>query len=155
MCYRWHREYAALDVSHQRLRHRSTCDVQQLLDAFGELRRGDTRGQLHPLKFTKAVGHRGIGHGTAVDRNGDQECPVGGHQVRAVDCKLPFQPEIALGSVARLGRDQRHEERAGSYLPANLLVPGVATAKFALVKPNFDTGGTQRGANPQGRLRVF
>jgi hypothetical protein len=37
----------------------------------------------------------------------------------------------------------------------DLPIPGVATTKFTLVEPDFDTGGAECLANPLGRPRVL
>jgi hypothetical protein len=39
-----------------------------------------------------------------------------------------------------VARDDRNEQRAVLDLPADRLIPRIATAQLALIEPDFDTG---------------
>ena len=71
--------------------------------------------------------------------------------MRALRGEFPFQPEIPLAPLLRVGRHHRHEQRALLDLPAEFLVPRIATAQLALVEPYFDAEAVQRVGNAAGR----
>jgi hypothetical protein len=66
--------------------------------------------------------------------------------------EVPFQPKITFGANLRVGRDNRHEQRAVSDLPPDQLVPDIAAPQFTLVEPDLDTGCTKGDANAPGLL---
>ena len=55
----------------------------------------------------------------------------------------------------RIGGDQRHEEPAVVDPFTDLPVPGVPAAQLALVEPDFNSRGPQRGTDACRRLRVL
>src|ERR1700691_209623 len=70
--------------------------------------------------------------------------------MRAIDCKLPFEAEIAFGPTTGVFRYDRNEQRAGLDLLSDRVVPGVAAAQFALVEPHLDARGAQGPADALG-----
>jgi hypothetical protein len=67
--------------------------------------------------------------------------------MRALLGKAPLEPEIPFRPRLRMGRNDWDEESALADVPANRLIPDIAAAQFALVKPHFDAGGAQRFGN--------
>jgi hypothetical protein len=54
-----------------------------------------------------------------------------------------------------MARDDCNEQRAVLDLPADRLIPRIAAAQLALIKPDFDTSGAQGLANPVSRLGIL
>jgi len=105
-----------------------------------------SEGQVRPLHLPEFLGHAGgaVDHGVDDDRQ--QERPVVGHEVRAIDGEFPLQPESALFADLRDGRDDRHEQRAFLDLPADRRIPCVTPTKRTLVEPDIETHRAQRVA---------
>jgi hypothetical protein len=70
----------------------------------------------------------------------NEKCNTIGHQVGALDCQPPLQPEITLKTRLGIGRDDRQEQRTVLDLLSDLPIPSIATAQFALVEPDLDAG---------------
>jgi hypothetical protein len=53
-------------------------------------------------------------------------------------------PPATTGDQTNAGvrRDDRHEQATALDLPADQRIPGIASAKLALVEPHLDTRGT-------------
>ena len=107
-------------------------------------------GQGGPLHLAEFVRDESIGIASAVDDDGQQERLLGGHQMGAIDRKLPFKTEIPFGTSARIRRDDRHEQGARLDLLPDRGIPCVAAAQLALVQPDFDSSLSQRIANAAG-----
>src|SRR5579871_3245005 len=90
-----------------------------------------------------------------VEHDGQQEGFVRCDQIRAIDRELPFEPEVPLGPLMGVFRDDWNKERAALDLLADRLVPGVPAPQLALVEPNLDAGRTQCGANLLRGLRIL
>jgi hypothetical protein len=54
-----------------------------------------------------------------------------------------------------MSRNDRDEKRALLDLATDLLIPGVASPKLALVEPDFDAAGPQRLTNAPRRFGVL
>ena len=92
-----------------------------------------------PLPLPKAIWHACGRLGGVVNHHRQQEWLVVGHEMRAVDGELPFEPEVALTARVGVGRDDRDEKRAFLDHLADRRVPRVASAKFALIEPHLKT----------------
>jgi hypothetical protein len=60
-----------------------------------------------------------------------------GHVEGSLDGQPPLTAEIALGARFSLSGNERHEEIAFAYLPADLLIPRIPSVQTALVVPDF------------------
>ena len=63
--------------------------------------------------------------------------------MRAIDGEFPFEPEITLEPLLGMLGNHRHEQGAGLYLLADLLVPGIPAAQLALIEEDLDAGSAQ------------
>ena len=108
-----------------------------------------------PLQHAKLVGNARAGLRRVVDDHRQQEGRVIGHQVRAVHRKLPLKSKIPFAAFVRVGGDHRDEQGAVVDLLADLMVPHVPAAQFALIEPHFDPGRPQRFADAPRRLGVL
>ena len=90
-----------------------------------------------------------------VDGHGQQECPVGRHQLGSINRELPLETEISLVALVRVPRNDRDKQHAGLDLLADRLIPHISATQCALVEPDLDPGRTQRFANPYRRLSVL
>ena len=75
--------------------------------------------------------------------------------MRALLGKPPLEPEIPFGPRLRMVGNDRQEERAIADLPADRLIPDIAAAQLALVKPHLDAGGAQRLGNGPRHRRIL
>jgi hypothetical protein len=114
-----------------------------------------TVGYMHPLHLTKPIGHpRGCFFGV-IDDCGHQESRIVIHHLRAVDCKLPLQSEVAFPSVLCVGGNDGDEKCAVIDLPADFPIPLIAAAQLTLVEPHFNTRSDQRLSNTPCCGQVF
>src|SRR5271165_1207950 len=75
--------------------------------------------------------------------------------MRSVDRELPFEPEVAFDTGARVHGYDRDEQVTGFDLSADFRIPGIAAAQFALVEPDLDGSGAQRCADSLRGLVVL
>ncbi len=113
-----------------------------------KFRRRHPAGEPRPRHAEEFRRYGGGGVGCAVDHHGHEKWHAFGHEVRAFGGEFPFQPEIAFAAVLGVGGDDWQEERALPDLAADLLLPRVAPAQFALVKPHLDPETPQRIGDP-------
>ena len=90
-----------------------------------------------------------------IDHDGQQEGLVRCDQMRAIDRELPFEPEVPLGPLMGVFRDDGNKERAGLDLLADRLIPGIPASQLALIEKHLDAGRTQGLANLLGSLRIL
>ena len=128
---------------------------QQARYSLDEIGRNVSRRQVCPLHLPEFVRNESIGVAGIVDDERQQKRSLGGHQMGAIDCKLPFKTEIPFGTSARIRRDDRHEQGAGLDLLPDRGIPCVATAQLALVEPDLNAGLSQRLANAAGSTGVL
>ena len=112
-------------------------------------------GQARPLHFPKLLRHHGLRIGGAVDDDREQEGSALGHVESASHRKIPLTPEVAFLARLRVRRDDRHKQVTALDLPADQRIPGIASAKLALVEPHLDPRGTQRIAQLLRRVGVL
>ena len=101
-----------------------------------------------------------FGHGSAsflgtVDRDRDDECPLLCHVVCAFDGKIPLVTKVAFVPIFRMPRDDRYEQATSVDSLADLNIPRVAAAQFALIQPDLNTVGLQGLGNAPRSLRVL
>ena len=108
-----------------------------------------------PLDRHEFVGNAGLVLRGGIYRHRQDKHDVIGHVMGPVDCELPLPPEVALLARVGVGRDNRHEEPAFPDLPADLLVPGVASPQLALVVPDIEAGDGKGVAEGPGSLAVL
>jgi hypothetical protein len=82
-----------------------------------------------------------------IDHKGQQKGLGVRHRMGALGRELPFHPEITLQPSLGVRGNDGHEKGAFPNLPSDLLVPGIASSQFALVKPNLDPFCPERIAN--------
>jgi hypothetical protein len=129
--------------------------LEELRHAFAKGGRRRTLGQPSPLHLEERVWHvRAVVFGP-IQNNRHQKRLSPGHEVRALLRQAPLEAKVTFESPLRVGRNDWHEQGAFIDLPANALVPNVATNQFALVKPNFDSSRMQGLTDTFGRLRVL
>ena len=128
---------------------------QECADLLTELGRRLTGGKPCPLHRAKLVRHARAGIRRVVDDYREQEWRVIGHQVGAIHRQLPLQTKIALTAFVRVRGDHRDEQGAVVDLLADLVIPDVPAAQFALVEPDLDPGGPQRLADTACRLGIL
>jgi hypothetical protein len=63
--------------------------------------------------------------------------------VGAINRQLPFKAKVPLAAIVRGVRDDRNEQRAALDLLADLLIPRVPAAQFALIEEDLDIGCAQ------------
>src|SRR5580700_2419788 len=97
--------------------------------------------QARPMYFPKLLRHDGLRIGGSIDDDREQEGSALGHVERACHRKVPLTPEVAFLARLRVRRDDRHKQVTASDLPADQCIPGIASAKLALVEPHLDTSG--------------
>src|SRR6516225_7317822 len=102
---------------------------------------------MRPLHFAEAVRHTCRGILGTVNDDGNQERHVLSHVPGALDGQPPLTAEVAFLTSVRVRRDHGHEESALVDLLAYLPIPGVPSAKLALVEPYVDCGGAERVSN--------
>jgi len=107
------------------------------------------------LRRRERVGNIRFGLGRVIHAHGHDERAASSHEVRALLGEPPFEPEVSFRPRLGVVGNERQEERAIADLPADRLVPDIAAAQFALVKPHLDAGGAQRIANGPRRPRIL
>jgi len=106
---------------------------EETLHLFDKLRRGQCTRQPNPLNAQKFSGHDCNGVWRFIDDNRREERHPLGHQMGAFDGELPLEAKIALAAALRMDRDDRYEKGTFFDLPADILIPRIAAAEFALV----------------------
>ena len=120
-----------------------------------EFRGGNAAGQAGPLVAHELLRHQGRRFRRFVDDDRHDECGARDHVMGPLDPELPLPPEVAFPAHLRGGGDQRHEKGAFADLLPYLLVPGVAPAQLALVKPGLDAKGPQRVCDAPRRFGIL
>jgi len=77
------------------------------------------------------------------------------HVEGSFDGEPPLAAEIALGTRFGLCRYERHEEVAIAYLPADLLVPGVAAVEPTFVVPDLEAACLESVPDALRRRPIF
>src|SRR5580658_569078 len=126
--------------SHGR-RLRMDISRKQILNSLHEGGGSFAGRDIRPLDCVELLWNSRVLISGSVDDYGHKKRLVIGHAMRARDGEFPFAAEIALESRLGVGRYDRNEEGAISDLAADLLVPGIAAAKLALVEPHLDPSG--------------
>ena len=122
---------------------------------------GDERRQLlrlahaDPLHVDERIRHVGVGLAGLVQCDRQDERLAFGHEVRSLLRQPPLEPEVALEPALRVAGNQRHEQGAVLDFAADFLIPRVAAAQFALIKPDLDPVGAEGRGNAFSRGRVF
>jgi hypothetical protein len=63
--------------------------------------------------------------------------------------------EVTLQTRLRVGGNDRHEQRAFAYSPADQLIPGVPAAQLAMIEPDLEAGLAQCIADARRGLGVL
>ncbi|MBK6452488.1 MAG: hypothetical protein IPF84_08105 [Proteobacteria bacterium] len=123
--------------------------------AFRESSKRRVSGQSRPLSFAKTVGYSSQCITGLVDHHRHEESLVVGNQVRAIDRKFPFQPEVTFTAQLGVLRDDRHEQHAILIRLRDRHVPRIAAAQFALVEPHLEPRRAQCIGDAPCDLRVL
>ncbi len=115
--------------------------TQQFLHPLDKSRRRFATTKLCPLHRNKRFRHQRAALGRPVNRHRQNKRRALGHQVRALVCEFPFEPEISLAPRLRRHRNYRQEECARRDLAADFSIPRIPADKFALVEPDLDASG--------------
>ena len=129
--------------------------LQQAFDVVHKLLRRQRSRHSRPLYAAKFRRYPRCGISGVVHHDGQKEWYPFHEEVRLFDREFPLEPEISLSALLRVPGNDRNEKRAGIYLFADLLVPGVAAPEFALVKPHLNTIAEQGFCNAVGGGRVL
>jgi hypothetical protein len=71
-----------------------------------------------------------------INDDGQEKGVIIGHVEGSLDGQPPLTAEIALGTGFSLSGNERHEEIAFAYLPADLLIPRIPSVQTTLVVPD-------------------
>jgi len=74
---------------------------------------------------------------SVINDDGQEKRVIIGHVEGSFDGQPPLPAEIALGTRFGLSGDERDEEIAFAYLPANLLIPRISSVQTTLVVPDI------------------
>ena len=107
------------------------------------------------MHFAELVRHCSASFLRIIDDNRKNKGLPLRHVVRAIDCQLPLEPEVALSSFVCVPRNDGDEQTAALDLLTNRLVPRLAATQLALVEPYLDAAVAKGFANSLGRLRVL
>jgi hypothetical protein len=97
--------------------------------------------QSRPLNLAESIRYPGRRIRRAVDHNREQEGDVLRHVGGTIHGQFPFPTEVPFPTSVRVSGNDRNEERAIVNLLSNLMVPSIATAQLALIKPNLYSRG--------------
>ena len=122
---------------------------------MAEERRYILAEKARPLNPKERLGNVLTSLRCSVHTNRNDERDVARDHLRALLSEAPLQTEVPFPSRVRVRRNNRDEERAVTYLAADLLVPHITTAQVVLIEPDLDAGASERAANAACRLDVL
>jgi len=128
--------------------HESLCESGE---GEGRLATGETQ----PLHGEELLRNSGTGLQRVIQDDRHQKHDVVGHIETAFSRESPFATEITFAPPLGGRGNHRHEISALANLPADFLIPSIATTEFVFVVPDFKSGRGQGFTQLSGRSPIF